>query len=65
MTILQYLRIRLVLKISGDISRWQAASPFEVSASSAIRFMHQYEAQGSVANEQEGLDVQAGSDNLA
>ncbi len=49
MTISQDLRTRLVQKVSAGMSRRQAASYFEVSASSAVRFMHQYETEGSVA----------------
>lgn len=49
MTISQDLRIRLVSKVAGGMSRRQAASYFEVSPSSAIRFWHQYETEGSVA----------------
>ncbi len=49
MTISQDLRIRLVKKVATGMSRRQAATHFEVSASSAIRFTQQYETEGSVA----------------
>ena len=49
MTISQDLRIRLVKKVSAGMSRRQAAAHFEVSASSGVRFMQQYETEGSVA----------------
>ena len=48
MTISQDLRIRLVKKVAAGMSRRQAASHFDVSPSSAIRFAHQYETEGSV-----------------
>ena len=49
MTISQDLRIRLVQKVAKGMSCRQAAAPFEVSPSSAIRFTHRYETEGSVA----------------
>ncbi len=49
MTISQDLRIRLVEKVAGGMSRRQAAAHYDVSASSAIRFTKQYEDEGSVA----------------
>jgi len=49
MTISQDLRVRLVKKVAAGMSRRQAAAHFDVSASSAIRFWHQYETEGSVA----------------
>ncbi len=49
MTISQDLRIRLVKKVAAGMSRRQAAAHFDVSPSSAIRFWHQYETEGSVA----------------
>ena len=49
MTISQNLRIRLVHKVAKGMSCRQAATHFEVSPSSAIRFSNQYEAEGSVA----------------
>ena len=49
MTISQDLRIRLVRKVAGGLSRRQAAAHFEVSPSSAIRFVRQYDREGSVA----------------
>jgi transposase len=49
MTISQDLRIRLVQKVAKGMSCRQAAAHFEVSPSSAIRFTHQYETEGSVA----------------
>lgn len=49
MTISQDLRIRLVQKVANGLSCRQAAAYFEVSPSSAIRFTHQYETEGSVA----------------
>ncbi len=48
MTISQDLRIRLVQKVRKGMSRRRAAAHFEVSPSSAIRFAHQYETEGSV-----------------
>ena len=48
MTISQDLRIRLVKKVAAGMSRRQAAAHFDVSPSSAIRFWHQYETEGSV-----------------
>lgn len=49
MTISQDLRIRVVEKVGTGMSRRQAADHFDVSPSSAIRFVHQYETDGSVA----------------
>jgi len=49
MTISQDLRIRLVQKVTKGMSCRRAAAYFEVSPSSAIRFSHQYETEGSVA----------------
>ncbi len=49
MAILEDLRIRLVKKVSSGLSRRQAAAHFEVSASSAVRFVKQYEEEGTVA----------------
>jgi len=43
------LRIRLVRKVASGMSRRQAAAHFEVSASSAIRFVKRYEDEGTVA----------------
>ncbi len=49
MTISQDLRIRLVRKVTSGLSRRQAAAHFEVSASSAVRIVRQYEDEGTVA----------------
>jgi len=49
MTISQDLRIRLVQRVAKGMSCRRAAAHFEVSPSSAIRFAHQYETEGSVA----------------
>ena len=49
MTISQDLHIRLVHKVAKGMSCRRAAAHFEVSPSSAIRFTHQYETEGSVA----------------
>jgi len=49
MTISQDLRIRLVQKVAEGMLCRQAAAHFDVSPSSAIRFTHQYETEGSVA----------------
>jgi len=49
MAISQDLRIRLVRKVAGGLSRRQAAAHFEVSPSSAIRFARRFEAEGTVA----------------
>ena len=49
MTISQDLRIRLVQKVAEGMSCRGAAAHFDVSPSSAIRFTHQYETEGSVA----------------
>ena len=43
------LRIRLVRKVASGMSRRQAAAHFEVSASSAVRFVKRYEEEGTVA----------------
>ena len=43
------LRIRLVRKVASGMSRRQAAAHFEVSASSAVRFVKRYEDEGTVA----------------
>jgi transposase len=43
------LRIRLVRKVASGMSRRQAAAYFEVSASSAVRFVKRYEDEGTVA----------------
>ena len=43
------LRIRLVRKVASGMSRRQAAALFEVSASSAVRFVKRYEEEGTVA----------------
>jgi transposase len=48
-TISQDLRLRLVKKVASGWSRRQAAAHFEVSASSAVRFVRQHEEEGSVA----------------
>ena len=40
------LRIRLVRKVVSGLSRRQAAAHFEVSASSAVRYVKQYEEEG-------------------
>jgi transposase len=48
MTISQDLRIRLVHKVATGMSCRRAAAHFEVSLSSAIRFVHQYKTEGSV-----------------
>ena len=49
MTISQDLRIRLVKKVTSGLSRRRAAAHFEVSVSSAVRFVRQYDDEGSVA----------------
>lgn len=49
MTISQDLRLRLVRRVAGGLSRRQAAAQFDVSPSSAVRFVQQYETEGSVA----------------
>jgi transposase len=49
MTISQDLRIRLVKKVASGMSRRKAAAHFEVSPSSAVRFVQQYDAEGTVA----------------
>ena len=43
------LRIRLLRKVVSGLSRRQAAAHFEVSASSAVRYVKQYEEEGTVA----------------
>ena len=43
------LRIRLVRKVASGMSRRQAAAHFDVSASSAVRFVKRYEEEGTVA----------------
>ena len=43
------LRIRLVRKVASGMSRRQAAAHFEVSASSAVRYVKRYEEEGTVA----------------
>ena len=43
------LRIRLVRKVASGMSRRQAAALFEVSASSAVRYVRRYEDEGTVA----------------
>ncbi len=48
MAISQDLRIRLVRKVASGMSRRQAAAHFEVSASSAVRFVKQYADEGTV-----------------
>jgi transposase len=48
MTISQDLRLRLVRRVESGVSRRQAAAQFDVSPSSAIRFVQQYETEGSV-----------------
>jgi transposase len=49
MTISQDLRIRIVKKVSSGMSRRQAAARFDVSPSSAIRFVQRHETDGTVA----------------
>ncbi|MDP6830256.1 MAG: helix-turn-helix domain-containing protein [Alphaproteobacteria bacterium] len=49
MTISQDLRIRLVNKVAAGLSRRQAAAYFDVSPSSAVRIVKQYEEEGTVA----------------
>ena len=41
------LRIRLVKKVASGMSRRRAAALFEVSASSAVRFVKRYEEGGN------------------
>lgn len=48
MTISQDLRTRVVHKVASGMSCRQAAAHFDISPSSAIRFVHQYETEGSV-----------------
>ena len=43
------LRIRLVRKVASGMSRRQAAALYEVSASSAVRFVKRYEEEGTVS----------------
>ena len=43
------LRSRLVRKVASGLSRRQAAALFEVSASSAVRYVKRYEEEGTVA----------------
>ena len=43
------LRIRLVRKVASGVSRRQAAAHFDVSPSSAVRFVRRYEDEGTVA----------------
>ena len=43
------LRIRLVRKVASGMSRRQAAAHFDVSPSSAVRFVKRYEDEGTVA----------------
>ena len=43
------LRIRLVRKVASGLSRRGAAAYFEVSPSSAVRFVQRYETEGTVA----------------
>ena len=43
------LRIRLVRKVASGMSRRQAAAHFEVSASSAVRYVQRNEEEGTVA----------------
>ncbi len=43
------LRIRLVRKVASGMSRRQAAAHFDVSPSSAVRFVRRYEDEGTVA----------------
>jgi transposase len=52
MTISEDLRLRVVQKVSSGMSRRQAAAHFDVSVSSAIRFVKQHEEEGSVAPRQ-------------
>jgi transposase len=43
------LRLRIVRKVASGMSRRQAAAHFDVSASSAIRFVQRFEDEGTVA----------------
>jgi transposase len=43
------LRIQLVRKVASGMSDRQAAADFDVSASSAVRFVKRYEDEGTVA----------------
>ncbi len=49
MTISEDLRLRVVKKVASGMSRRRAAAHFDVSVSSAIRFVKQHEEEGSVA----------------
>ena len=49
MAVSEDLRIRLVRKVASGMSRRQAAALFEVSASSALRYVRRYEDEGTVA----------------
>lgn len=49
MAISSDLRIRLVRKVASGVSRRQAAAHFDVSPSSAVRFVRRYEDEGTVA----------------
>ena len=49
MAVSEDLRIRLVRKVASGMSRRQAAALFEVSASSAVRYVRRYEDEGTVA----------------
>ncbi len=49
MAVSEDLRIRLVRKVASGMSRRRAAAHFEVSASSAVRFVKRYEDEGTVA----------------
>ena len=52
MAISKDLRIRVVKKVGSGFSCRGAAAHFDVSASSAIRFVQRYEEEGSVAVKQ-------------
>ncbi|PHR54424.1 MAG: hypothetical protein COA43_16570 [Robiginitomaculum sp.] len=49
MAISEDLRIRLVKKVASGMSRRRAAAYFEVSASSAVRYVKRYQDKGTVA----------------
>ncbi len=49
MAVSEDLRIRLARKVASGMSRRQAAALFEVSASSAVRYVGRYEDEGTVA----------------
>ncbi len=49
MSVSEDLRIRLVRKVASGMSRRRAAVHFDVSASSAVRFVKRYEDEGTVA----------------